>query len=38
MFTQKTGYPLVLVVSLAAAAAVAFAVMVHALGNMQFFW
>lgn len=38
MFTQKSGYPLVMVVSLVAAAAIAFAAMVHAYGNMQFFW
>lgn len=38
MFTQKTGYPLVMVVSLVAAAAVAFTALVHAYHHMQVFW
>lgn len=38
MFTQKSGYPLAMVLSLVAAAAIAFTALVHAYGNMQLFW
>jgi hypothetical protein len=38
MFTQKTAYPLVMVLSLLAAAAIACTALVHAYNEMQFFW
>lgn len=38
MFTQKSGYPLAMVVSLVAAAAIAFTALVHAYDKIQFFW
>lgn len=38
MFTQKTAYPLVMVLSLVAAAAIAFTALVHAYDRIQFFW
>jgi hypothetical protein len=38
MFTQKTGYPIAMVVSLVAAAAIAFTALVHAYSEIQFFW
>lgn len=38
MLTQKTGYPVAMVASLVAAAAVAFSALVHAYHNMQLFW
>lgn len=38
MFTQKTGYPIAMVVSLVVAAAIAFTALVHAYDRIQFFW
>lgn len=38
MFTQKTAYPVVMIVSLAIATAIAFAALVHAYTHMHFFW
>lgn len=38
MFTQKVGYPIVLIAALVAAAAIAFTALVHAYQNMHFFW
>lgn len=38
MFTQKASYPVVMIVSLAVAAAIAFTALAHAYGDMHFFW
>jgi hypothetical protein len=38
MFTQKLSFPAVLVAALAVATAAAFVALVHAYGDMRFFW
>ena len=38
MFTQKTGYPIILVTFTAAAVAVAVTALAHALQHAHYFW